>query len=275
MLRMLELFAGIGGAGVAAHKLGILTTQFVEINPDAQLVLRSHFPNIPIHDDIKTYHPSPGKFDIIWNSFPCTGTSNAGGKQGLSHPASSLWRKGLRCLIEARPKFCIIEQPEGIIRQGLHTILGGLRMAGYASEVGLVQANWLGAGHRRRRVFIISYPDQWADKFKNASCWSNQMRKLVEEERLNSSWLTVRNEGDRSDDGLSVQLVRGSTSKELKQEDYVEPNKTPGRIRARYLAGRTVTPPQAAIALKRVLYLNSLIDQKKIESNLDCNYSLH
>ncbi|NJL52749.1 MAG: hypothetical protein HC930_12025 [Hydrococcus sp. SU_1_0] len=38
----------------------------------------------------------------------------------------------------------------------------------------------------------------------------------------------------------------------------VVPNKTEGRIRARYLAGRTVTPGQAAIALQRVLYLHSM-----------------
>ena len=261
MLKMLELFAGIGGAAIAAHKLGIITTQFVEINPDAQLVLRSHFSDIPIHDDIRTYHPSSRTFDLVWNSFPCTGTSNAGNKQGLSHPASSLWREGIRCLIEARPRFCIIEQPEGIIRRGLRTVLGGLRMAGYTSEVGLVQGNWLGAGHQRRRVFIVSYSNEWANQLQDAPCWSDQMRNLVEKERANSDWLTVRKKSDRLDDGLSIQLVRGTESKELEQEDYIEPNKTPGRIRARYLAGRTVTPPQAAIALRRVLYLNSLINQ--------------
>ena len=261
MLRMLELFAGIGGATVAGDRLGILTTQFVEINPDAQLILRAHFPNILIHDDIKTYHPSPGAFDLIWNSFPCTGTTDAGSKQGLSHPASSLWREGIRCLIEAQPKFCVIEQPSGIVRRGLRTILGGLTMAGYASEVGFVQANWLGAGHQRRRVFIISYSNEWADQLQNAPCWSDQMRELVEKERANSDWLSVRKKSDGSNDGLSVRLVRGTESQELEQKDYLEPSKTPGRIRSRYLAGRTVTPPQAAIALRRVLYLNSIINQ--------------
>ncbi|MGK7949601.1 MAG: DNA cytosine methyltransferase [Xenococcaceae cyanobacterium] len=39
---MLDLFAGCGGFSLAAHRLGgIQTTQFVEINPDAQTVLRS------------------------------------------------------------------------------------------------------------------------------------------------------------------------------------------------------------------------------------------
>jgi hypothetical protein len=35
------------------------------------------------------------------------------------------------------------------------------------------------------------------------------------------------------------------------------PTNTPGRIRARYLAGRSVTPVQAAVVLRRVLYLHS------------------
>ena len=65
MLRMLDLFAGVGGASLAGDRLGIETTQFVEIDPDAQRVLRHNFPNVPIHDDIRTYHPTLGEFDII------------------------------------------------------------------------------------------------------------------------------------------------------------------------------------------------------------------
>ncbi len=57
MLRHLDLFSGIGGFSLAAKQLGgIQTTKFVEINPDAQRVLRSNFPSIPIHSDIRDYH---------------------------------------------------------------------------------------------------------------------------------------------------------------------------------------------------------------------------
>ena len=50
------------------------TAQFVEINPDAQLILRlpkaprfarAHFPGVPIHSDIYSYQPPEGEFDII------------------------------------------------------------------------------------------------------------------------------------------------------------------------------------------------------------------
>jgi DNA (cytosine-5)-methyltransferase 1 len=76
MLSHLDLFSGIGGFSLAAKQLGgIRTTQFVEINPDAQLVLRHHFPQIPIHSDIRDYHPRRGQFDIVtWVSEKTCGT---------------------------------------------------------------------------------------------------------------------------------------------------------------------------------------------------------
>jgi DNA (cytosine-5)-methyltransferase 1 len=46
MLRHCGLFEGIGGFTRAAEQVGgIQTTQFVEINPDAQTILRDHFPS--------------------------------------------------------------------------------------------------------------------------------------------------------------------------------------------------------------------------------------
>ena len=45
-LRMLDTFAGIGGFSYAATKLvgGYRTTQFIEIDPFCQKILKKHFP---------------------------------------------------------------------------------------------------------------------------------------------------------------------------------------------------------------------------------------
>jgi len=53
-MQMIDLFSGIGGFSLAGHALGWRTIQFCEINPFSQNVLKRNFPNIPIHDDIKT-----------------------------------------------------------------------------------------------------------------------------------------------------------------------------------------------------------------------------
>ncbi|WP_041458086.1 DNA cytosine methyltransferase [Anabaena sp. 90] len=61
MITCIDYFAGIGAWELAAeivqqiYGYQIFTTyQFVEILPEAQKVLRSHYPLIPIHSDIKT-----------------------------------------------------------------------------------------------------------------------------------------------------------------------------------------------------------------------------
>lgn len=54
MLKMLSLFAGIGGFDMAAAWTGqIETTAFCEIEPYCQKVLKKHWPDVPIYPDIK------------------------------------------------------------------------------------------------------------------------------------------------------------------------------------------------------------------------------
>ncbi|WP_414589927.1 DNA cytosine methyltransferase [Scytonema sp. PCC 10023] len=57
--RHLSLFAGIGGfeQGIRIASFDITTKQFVELDPDAQAVLLEHYPNIPIHSDIRDFSP--------------------------------------------------------------------------------------------------------------------------------------------------------------------------------------------------------------------------
>jgi DNA (cytosine-5)-methyltransferase 1 len=244
-LRTLSLFSGIGGFEVAAKRVGgFRVRKFVEIDPDAQTILRHHFPDIELHSDIRTYYPEKGQFDCIWGGFPCTNTSIAGNREGIKGKFSSLWTEQLRIIATVRPKFSIIEQPTGVIDRGLRAILGGLRMAGYQSEVEIVSAAELGAGHRRERLFIVSYLDNLQFR-EQPTCWADQIGELVAREKSHTYWTTV----EQRNYSYSPRFPTGVV------QPFV-PTNTPGRIRARYLAGRTITPAQAAIALQRVIYLN-------------------
>ena len=244
---MLDLFAGVGGATLAADSLGIQTTQFVEINPLAQLILRSHYPHIPIHSDIQDYWPKQHEFDIFWISFPCTGTSIAGTRTGLKHSASALWREALRCVCIGQPRIVIVEQPEGFIRRGLRTVLGALQMAGYTSEVEIISAAELGAMHRRLRVFIVSYSNElFPPNYSLPTRWSDTVRSMVEKTRNSAQWLSVKRTSDRIIPCLPPELVR---------LPIAVPNRYPGRLLSRQLAGNVVCPPQALVALKRAVYL--------------------
>ena len=53
-LRLIDTFSGIGGFSYAAEKLvgGFKTVAFVECEPFCQKVLKKHWPDVPIYEDI-------------------------------------------------------------------------------------------------------------------------------------------------------------------------------------------------------------------------------
>lgn len=53
-MKVLDLFSGIGGFSLAAEWMGWETVAFCEREPFCQKVLRKHWPDVPIHDDITT-----------------------------------------------------------------------------------------------------------------------------------------------------------------------------------------------------------------------------
>lgn len=251
-MRVLDLFSGIGGFAIASHWVGFETAQFVEIDPFCQKVLAKNFPGVPIHDDVRTFHAQPGQFDIITAGFPCTGTSGAGLKTGLDHQESALFRDTLRIIENARPKFTVIENPPGLIDRGLRAILGGLRMVGYSSELIVVSAARLGAGHRRQRLFIVSYPHiGGGDPTITDISRGREMRTMVAKtKRLHSYWVKIIPSVHGSNNGFPYLVVPGDLSGCI----YVKP-RLKGRNTARILLGRTVTPQQALIPMLRIKQL--------------------
>ncbi|MEG4201733.1 DNA cytosine methyltransferase [Microcoleus sp. Pol12A5] len=260
MMRTLSLFSGIGGFELAAAALNCFTVeQLVEIDEDAQYVLRQHYPHIPIHSDIRTFSAAPGQYDCIWGGFPCTGTSNAGKRGGLAHPESSLWWEMLRIILEARPSFVVVENPEGLLVRGGREVVASLRMAGYCvTDPLLLSAKEVGAGHQRNRVFIVAFFQDFAQQqyeHQFQTCWADEVRTIAQEARHHFPIpLFIRN-----GDGVDIRIPPGLDGLPRHQNitisDFGVKSKTKGRIRARYLFAKTVMPGQAYIALKRVQYL--------------------
>jgi DNA (cytosine-5)-methyltransferase 1 len=258
-MRALSLFSGIGGFELAASALNCFKVQhLVEIDEDAQYVLRQHYPHIPIHSDIRTFSATPGEYDCIWGGFPCTGTSNAGKRGGLAHPESSLWWEMLRIILEARPSFVVVENPEGLLVRGGREVVASLPMAGYCVEDPLlVSAKEIGAGHQRNRVFIIAFLQDFAQQqeYQFKSCGANEVRTIAQEARNHFPIpLFIRN-GNGVDIRVSPGLDGLPFHQNITLSHFGAKSRTKGRIRARYLFAKTVMPGQAYIALKRVQHL--------------------
>lgn len=54
-MKHLDLCSGIGGFALAARWAGFETVQFVEIDKWCQKILKKHWPDVPCHDDLKTF----------------------------------------------------------------------------------------------------------------------------------------------------------------------------------------------------------------------------
>ncbi len=216
-ITMLDTFAGIGGFSYAAHKLvgGYETKQFIEIDPFCQNILNKHFPNVPIHDDIRTYTAIPGQFDVITGGFPCQDLSVAGRRAGITKQSrSGLFYELIRVIRLVRPKFVVMENVAAILNNGLDIVLGELFQAGYDAEWSIISASSLGACHRRSRWWLVAYPNSFRCGGRDSKRCSVQKRTILSTEQ-------TRNEMGSETERCSS-FSSNSDSKRLQRQDFIK-----------------------------------------------------
>jgi len=206
-ITILDTFAGIGGFSYAAHKIvgGFETTQFIEINPFCQKILNKHWPNTPIHDDIKTFTAGIGQFDCITGGFPCQDISVAGRQEGITEESrSGLFYSLMRVIRMVRPRFVVMENVAAILNNGLDIVLGELSQAGYDAEWAVISASSLGGCHRRSRWWCVAYTNDYG----SSSSSINEVN-----DKTNSSPQERQNEiskSSRSSESQNSRIVRST-----------------------------------------------------------------
>lgn len=162
-LRVIELFAGIGGFSLGLERTGgFVTVAFCEIDKFARRVLAKHWPEVPCYDDVTTLVAerlaADGiAIDVMCAGFPCQDLSFAGKGAGLAGKRSGLYREVIRLAGELRPRVIILENVSALLSRGLGEVLGDLATLGYDAEWHCIPASYVGAHHRRDRIWIIAY----------------------------------------------------------------------------------------------------------------------
>ena len=153
-LTHVDLFSGIGCLALAARANGIQTVQFVEIDKRCRQFLSEAWPEVPCHDDIKTFYWTGEPVWLLSGSPPCQPISCAGKRRGKADDRW-LWGEAVRVLAEVRPTWAVFENPRGLATMGLDGVLSDLEGAGY--EVGAldIPACAVNAPHRRARLWIV------------------------------------------------------------------------------------------------------------------------
>lgn len=164
-LRVLSLFAGIGGFDLGLERTGgFKTVAFCETNRFCQRVLAKHWPEVNCYDDVRALTAerlaSDGlTVDAIAAGFPCQDLSkaNMGRGQGLDGARSGLWFEVERLVGEIRPSLVLLENVTDLLADGFGAVLGALAALGYDVEWDCVPAFAVGAPHPRDRVFVVAY----------------------------------------------------------------------------------------------------------------------
>lgn len=165
-MKVLDLFSGIGGFSLGLERTGgFETVAFCEIDPYAQQVLRKHWPEVPIYEDIRELTADrlirDGiRPDVITGGFPCQDISVAGKGAGIGGERSGLWKELYRLIDDIGPEYAVLENVSALLSRGLDVVLGDLAAIGYDAEWYCIPASFLGAIHHRDRVWIIAYPRQ-------------------------------------------------------------------------------------------------------------------
>lgn len=156
-LRGLSLFSGIGGLDLAFEWAGGEVSAFCEIEPYCQKVLRKHWPNVPLFEDIRELRGvDVGIVDVIYGGFPCQPFSVAGRQKG-QNDSRYLWPEFSRLVAEIRPRWIVAENVPGILRLAAEDVCRDLERQGYSVGIWDFEAACVSAKHRRERIFFVAH----------------------------------------------------------------------------------------------------------------------
>jgi DNA (cytosine-5)-methyltransferase 1 len=161
-MKVLSLFSGIGGFDLAFERAGMVSDSMVEIDKNAQNILRRHFPNSKLYNDVKEVGNAThqrGSIEIVCGGFPCQDLSIAGKRAGLAGERSGLWFEFARIIDELEPRWVVAENVPGLLSsdkgRDFAIIIRWLAERGYGVSWRVLDAQYFGVPQRRRRVFIV------------------------------------------------------------------------------------------------------------------------
>ena len=150
-MKVLDLFSGIGGFSLGLERAGMETVAFCEIDPFCRKVLNKHWPDIPIHEDIRTLDGEQyrGTVDVVAGGFPCQAHSSAARGRNT---AVCLWPEFARIVGEIRPRFVLAEN---VSAAPWASVVSDLEKLGYGGK--LVDLSMPFRRHIRRRVYAMAH----------------------------------------------------------------------------------------------------------------------
>ena len=164
MIRLFEMFSGVGGASWALKKADIefkcIGTS--EIYNAAITCFKNNFPGVINYGDCKKINPSElPDFDLLTGGFPCQPFSEAGKHKGELDTRGTLFHDIVRIAEVKKPKYMLLENVKGLTfethKGTFNKILSELDRIGYVVYWKVLNSKNYGTPQSRERVFFVCF----------------------------------------------------------------------------------------------------------------------
>lgn len=163
MYQVASFFSGIGGLELGLERAGFKVVFQCEIKPFCREILQRHWPDVPLHDDIRTIDPDAIPAADVWAAgFPCQDLSLArmGPRNGLRGQQSGLFHEFAELVRERMPRAIILENVHGLLSshggRDFAVVLKALDELGYGVAWRVLNSKDFGVPQQRRRVYIVA-----------------------------------------------------------------------------------------------------------------------
>ena len=156
-----SLFSGVGGMDLGMERAGWECAWQVEKEPYRRAVLKTHWPEVPKYEDVKTVGAgSLSTVDLVAAGVPCQDVSIAGKRRGLAGARTGLFFEFARILTELRPSWFLFENVPGLLSSHkgrdfaivLQVLMGE---CGYGVAWRCLNSRHFGVAQNRSRVFLV------------------------------------------------------------------------------------------------------------------------
>lgn len=159
-MKVVGLFAGIGGIELGLSRAGHETLLLCENDVGARAVLDARFPSIPKVSDVRALDSLPSGTELLAAGFPCQDLSQAGETRGIRGARSGLVGEVFRLLDQQRVPWVLLENVPFMLQlakgAAMDYIVTQFERLGYRWAYRVIDTRAFGLPQRRERVFFLA-----------------------------------------------------------------------------------------------------------------------
>jgi len=160
-LRIIDLFAGIGGIRLGFESQGCECVFSSEWDKGAQMTYRMNFGEMPFGDITKIKEETIPSYDVLLAGFPCQPFSQAGLKLGFADTRGTLFFDIARIINYHRPRVVFLENVKRFKTHSsgstFSTVKNTLEQLGYQVFDTVLNAKDFGVPQNRERIYIVAF----------------------------------------------------------------------------------------------------------------------